>query len=304
MDRLQAIDAFLRTVELGSFTAAARSLGVTQSAVSKWVAALEDDLGVTLLDRNSRGHRTTAAGERLVAEGGALLAQWRATRDQLRPQPLAGRLGLGLPAVFGARHVVPLLPGLLARFPGLRLDLHLDDRRVRLLQTRLDLVLRLGPTPDAALASRVLGRSRRLLVASPRYLGRHGLPAHPRALARHATLPHLGPDDTHWTLTQDGTPCRVALDPVLRCDHSEAALQLAEHGLGIARLAEWLVAPAVAAGRLVVVLPDWSAGGAAVRALWAPEREGGGRRRRAFLDALAPALAARLAGHRVEGGGG
>ncbi len=299
MDRLQALEAFVRTVQQGSFSAAARDLGVTQSTVSKWVAALEAELDVKLLDRTTRSLRTTPAGARLLEEGRSLLSHWADTVDQVRHQPLAGLLRVGLPAVFGSLHVVPLLPAILDQFPGLRLDLRFSDRRTALLTTDHDLLLRLGPTPDSSHQARLLGRSRRVLVASPAYLADRGQPVHPTDLALHTILPHLGPPDAPWTLQHGDSTAKVSPPAIVTCNHSQAALQLAEAGLGIARLAEWLVARAVSCGRLVEVLPEWSAGEAAIRAVWAPEGPGGGRRRRAFLDALQPLLSDRLAQHRV-----
>ena len=294
MDRLTALHALIRTVDLGSFSAAAADLGVTQSTVSKWVARLEAEVGTRLLDRTTRRLRTTAAGARLVGDGRKLLDGWQAAVDGVRDDALSGTVRLGLPAVFGAMHLVPLLPDLLAAHPRLQLDLRFDDTRVDLLAAGLDVVVRIGPVPDSTLQTRILARSSRWLVASPAYLANHGTPDEPSALARHLLLPHLGPTDRTWTLAREGTSTRVAVHSRVVCNHSRAAAALAETGQGIARLADWLVRPAVDDGRLVRVLPTWSAGTAPIRALWLPPGPAGGRRRKALVDALAVGLAARV----------
>lgn len=292
MDRLRALEAVLQTTELGSFSAAARALGVKQSTVSKWVAQLEEDLGTRLFDRTTRRLRPTAAGRRLAHEGRAVLAAWHRATAQAAADALSGPLHLGLPAVYGERCVVPLLAEVLEAHPRLQLVLHLADARVDPLSAGLDLVLRLGPTADSSLRSRVLAHHRRVLVASPALLASRGCPDHPDALAAWPALPHLGVRDQRWTLQREEERCTVALSPRLVCDHSGAALALAERGLGVARLASWLVAPALGAGRLVELLPDWSAGSFAVRALWSPAGPGPDLRRRALLDALEPGLRA------------
>lgn len=273
MDRIRALEAYVRLVDLGSFTAAAADLGVKQSTVSKWVAALEAEVGATLLHRTTRTRRVTDAGRAFADRARDVLAAWeRAQAVGDTPDALRGRLRVGLPSVFGPRHVVPHLAAFAASHPALHLALRFDDAYADLVDQDLDVAVRVGTPVEGSHRSRVLVRGRRRLVASPGFLDAHGAPRTPEDLATRPALLHGGRPHTRWTLSRDGAD--VAVDVHGRCvtDHSEATRQLAVDGLGIACLADWLVRDDVAAGRLRVVLADWQLPAAPVRVVLPPAR--------------------------------
>lgn len=292
MDRLQAMHAYVRVIELGSFSRAGVELRVRQSTISKWIAALEDQLDATLIERTSRSQRPTEAGQRFYARCKDILASYATAEAELheRAPDLRGRLRVSVPVVFGRLHVVPHLPSFVRRHPELELELSFDDRYVQLLDDGFDVLLRVGAPVDSSLRARTLARTRRCLVAAPRYLREAGTPDNPRALRDHECLVHTA-GAGQWAFTRAGKTHRVQVGGRVRADHSEATLALARAGLGIALLASWLVGPDLARGRLVAVLPEYQAPTAPIQALLPPTREVHPRVR-AFLDHLAPHLAA------------
>lgn len=259
MDKLVAYQAFARVVELGSFSAAARELGVAQPTISKQVAALEAALAVALLRRTTRRLVVTDAGERLYEAVRTILDEVDRAEASVRrlDQEPEGTLRIGLPVELGQLCVVPRLPELLRRFPQLELDIRFSDRFVDLLEEGVDLLVRVGASPGPNLVARKLGVTRRALVASPAYLEAHGAPAHPHELPAHACLVYAGGQSTAaWTLLRGPERIDVRVSPRVRADNGRALRELAVAGVGIAMLATWLVGPDLAEGRLCPVLPE------------------------------------------------
>lgn len=287
MDRLTLLRCFVRTVDLGTLTAAAQDLGVGQSTASKWVAALEDEAGVPLLDRTTRALRPTTAGEVLLGHARALVDGWEdaLAEVQARVPRVAGRLRVSVPTVFGTRHVLPHLGAFLHAWPDVELDLLLADRYVNLLEEGLDVAIRVGVAVPSTLRARRLGGTRRHLVAAPGFLAAHEPVRHPDALSTLDALVHTGVPRTIWTLSRDEEEVRVSVSGRVRADSSEALLRLARDGHGVALLATWLVEDGLQEGTLVEVLPDWSAPPAPIRALLPPARMVPGRVR-ALLEHL------------------
>jgi len=285
-DRLRHLDAFLRVLDHGSLSGAARELGVGQSTVSKWLASLERELGAPLLDRTTRSLRLTADGEALRPYARRLVDGWSDARAAVGvAERVEGPLRVSLPTVFGELHVLPHVGGFLDAHPGVALDLALSDRYVALVEEGFDLALRIGGTPDSTLRARRLASPPRRLVASPAYLARRGRPEHPRELSGHEALVHSGVRKTVWTFERGGTRVRATVRGRARADHSGALRQLCLQGQGIALLADWLVGPDLDHGRLQLLMDDWTTAPAPILALLPPSRQVP-RRVRAFIEHL------------------
>jgi DNA-binding transcriptional LysR family regulator len=195
MDVLAAMKTMVRVVDAGSFSAAGRQLGVSQSAVSKVIAQLEGKLGVKLLTRTTRGLSTTDAGKRYYGLALQTLETAEeaeaAARDAV--STLSGQLRLSTAVSFGRLQVVPHLGEFMAAHPNLSIDLVMDDRPIDLIEEGIDVALRLGPQPDSRLSGRIIGSRRRIVVAAPTYLERFGMPAHPAELISHEIVNLLQP---------------------------------------------------------------------------------------------------------------
>ncbi len=262
-DELTAAEVFLRVVQAGGFTAAAKSLGRSTSSVSRVVAELERQLAAQLLARTTRRLHLTEAGTVYAAHAEGLLAAQRAARDaiaELTGGVVRGTLRVSMPVSVGERLLGPHLPELRRRFPALRLELHLSDRNAPLVQGGFDLAIRVGKQADSSLRAQLLGKVPVRLVASPDYLVRHGAPGEPEQLAHHAAI-SLGPlaGGQEWSFYRRGRrPRRVAIESVVHTTSPTLAAQLACAGIGLARLDEWGVREELRRGDLVEVMPAWS----------------------------------------------
>lgn len=299
-ERLQGIEAFVAAAETGSFALAAVRLGRTRSAVGKSIARLERRLSVRLF------HRTTRS-QSLTDDGQAYYERSRRALDELdaadaiveagRHEPV-GTLRISMQALFGRICVAPLLMQLACDHERLRLDLQFSDRRVDLVEERVDLAIRSGPLDDSStLAARLLGYQWMGLYAAPDYLARHGHPTDWQALVDTAPSHHFcsyGRDEQRpptW-LYHDGATGELRTFSVparIRCDSLEVVAASAIAGLGIARLPQWLAAQAVAAGTLVPLFSEARPFGYALHAVW-PSARALPRRTRVVIDTLAAQL--------------
>lgn len=270
MDRIDALRAFVRVVERGSFTAVAEELRVKQSTVSKWVAALEAELDVRLLDRTTRSQHVTDAGQRFYESARVVLSGYDEAVAAVGNDVLRGRIRISIPAVFGRLFVVPLVAKFLRQNEEVEAEIVLADRYVRLVEEGFDVAIRIGAPEDSSLISHTLGESERRLVAAPRYLAAHGTPTSPRDLARHECLVHTR--DATWRFTRGSSAQRVSVRGRIAVNNSEATVALAKQGFGVCLLASWLVDKDIRAGRLVRVLEDWTLPAAPIRALTPPGR--------------------------------
>lgn len=237
-------------------------MGVSVPTVSRAVARLEERLGGRLFNRTSRQLSLTEFGQRMVEQASALYRQaeeMECEALELSVQP-RGLVRLAVPMSFGLRWVAPLLPELLARYPGLELDLHLSDSTVDLVADGFDAALRIAALPDSSLVARRICSVTQYLLASPGYLARHGRPGHPRELAEHACMSYAYRARSQvWRFTHnDGTEQDVTPRGPLRVTNSDALLAPLLAGLAIAELPEFIAAEYLADGRLERVLPDWS----------------------------------------------
>jgi len=258
-DRLQQLAIFVRTVETGSFSKVAREFGLSQPTVSRTVAALEDRLGVKLLTRTTRQLSLTDAGETLLPRAREALARLDEAENAARGSDrLSGTLRVALPAAYGVKQIVPLLPAFLERHPRLKIDLLMSDRFENLIAEGADMAIRLGNQPDSSFVTRKLAVARRLFVASPAYVARRGTPQTLAELSQH----HLvgGPidgSDQSWRAHRQGLTELQPVDPRVRARSAIGALACATAGLGIAVVSTWMCAEELASGALVEVLADY-----------------------------------------------
>lgn len=296
MDRLAALEVFTTVVAEGSFSAAARSLGMSKSAVSKQVAALEDRLGARLLNRTTRRLSLTDAGAVYLERANRIVAEAEdaeAEVSQLSSSP-RGVLRLSAPLSFGIRHLGPLLPGFMAENPGVTIDLSLDDRFVDLVQEGFDLALRVTTLADSSLMVRRLCPIRSVLVASPSYLREVGEPAHPTDLKGHRCLVYTNQaHGLEWRLTSSqGEKLTVRLgESRLRVNNGDILRQAVLDGAGIAILPTFFVGSDLKLGTMVRVCPDWEGSGGDVSLLW-PHARFTPAKVRVFIDYMAAAYAA------------
>ena len=292
-DRLLQLALFVRTVESGSFSKAAREFGLSQPSVSRAIAALERRLGVKLLVRTTRQVSATDAGEALLVRArDALLAIEEAEGAARGADRLSGSLRVALPPEYGVRRIVPLLPEFFARHPLLKIDLMMSDRYENLIAEGADLALRIGDLPDSSFVARKLESARRLFVAAPSYLALRGSPAVLADLGRHDVI--SGPADTGdetWAARRNGRIERQTLSPRVRSRSATGVVACAAAGLGVAIGSTWMCVEALASGAVVEVLSDYALDPVTAYVVF-PAGRRPSQRARAFSDYLEQALAA------------
>jgi DNA-binding transcriptional LysR family regulator len=290
-DRLQQLALFVRTVESGSFSKAAREFGLSQPSVSRSLAVLERRLGVKLLVRTTRQVSPTDAGEALLARArDALLAIDEAESAARGADHLSGVLRVALPPEYGVRRIVPLLPAFFARHPLLKIDLMMSDRFENLIAEGADLALRIGDLPDSSFVARKLESARRLFIAAPSYLALRGAPASLADLGQHDLIG--GPADTGdetWVARRNGRIERQLVSPRVRSRSATGVLACAIAGLGIASASNWMCAAAIASGEAVEILADYALDPLQAYVVF-PAGRRPSQRARAFSDYLEQAL--------------
>lgn len=261
MDRLSLMEAYVCVVETGSFSAAAKRLGVGQPAVSKSIAQLEERLGTRLLLRSTRGLTPTEAGQHFFEGARRTIAQADEADDAARGSGtnLAGRLRICAAVTFARLHVVPHLKAFLDAHPALEIDVVLDDRHIDLLEQGIDVALRMGELGDSSMTARRIARGRRLVVATPAYLAARGVPLVPADLVEHAAVVY-GNDNGgsgNWSFRQNSTAVSVAVNGRLRVSAAEGVRAAVFADMGIAIASAWMFAPELASGQVRAVLTDW-----------------------------------------------
>src|SRR5438552_5419689 len=252
------MNAFVRVAERGSFAAAATDLGLTPSALSKLVTRIEDRLGVRLLTRTTRKLALTAEGELFVARSRDILASIEAAEAEVtaaseRPR---GHLKVSVGTAVAKQILGPALPVFLANYPDITVELHVSDRQIDLVAEQVDVAIRSGALGDSTLVARKVGDATRVICASPLYLGKYGSPRVPADLLRHNCLTLPGPACSQWPFhTHEGIN-RLAVSGTFTSDNADLLLDMAVTGLGIARLADFMIARAVRQGTLVPLLQD------------------------------------------------
>lgn len=262
MDRLQAMEMFVRVVETGSFSKAAREFATTQPTVTKQVAATEERLKVRLLNRNTRGVSLTEAGA-LYYEKCKEIVRAAEEADQVvrvRQSQAQGLLRIGSSVAFGRRVIVPLALDFMREHPQLQVDLSFEDRYTDLVAQGIDVAVRLGKLADSALGARFLGTNPWLMVASPKYLRKAGTPKRPADLSAHETLIYssVQGSDVWRVLSPRGEAVTVPVTARLRSNNLSAVLAAARSHMGIAALPWYVAADSLAAGAVVEVLKGHS----------------------------------------------
>jgi len=259
MDRLQAMTTFVRVVENGSFSGAAKQLNVGQPAVSKTIAQLEVRLQVRLLLRSTHGLTPTEAGQRFYERARRAIEEANEAELEARGAgaSLSGRLRVSAATTFARLHVVPHLPAFLKANPDLEIDVILDDRVIDLVAEGVDMALRMGELPDSAAVARKLASGRRSVIATPAYLERCGIPQSPAELGSHQALIY-SQASSGWTFKRGSAETSVSVYGRVRVSAAEGlrAAVLADMGLTIA--SDWMFSPELESGAVRRVLEAWA----------------------------------------------
>lgn len=294
MDRLQAIEIFVRVAERQSFSAAADDLNLSRQMVSDRIKELEERLGVRLLQRTTRRVSLTESGTAYlekVRAGLAALEEAEAEASSLAARP-RGTLRVNAPMSFGFKHVAPAVGAFLLANEDVRVELTLNDRTINLIEENVDLAIRIGRLADSRLIAKKLASCRMVLCAAPSYLKTHGAVKHPRDLAGHACLTFAywtaGPE---WTFTRKGEQVSVRVESRLWCNNGEALVEAAAIGAGIVMQPNFIAGPALREGRLVELLPAWRAPDLNIYAIYPPSQFIPAKTR-AFIDHLTKHFAA------------
>lgn len=270
MDRITELDAFVRTVDLSSQTAAAESMGVSRMAVSRLIQALEARLGVSLMERNTRRQMLTAAGAAYLREARAVLGQYQALVGRQKA-PGRERLRISAPTSFGFRCLVPLLAAFSAAHPNIEHELILNDRLVNLIDEGFDVAIRISNHIEPHLNARRLARSRTVICGAPAYLSARGAPAAPEDLKHHACLRYAYAEHGRdWVLRDaDQVVHRVPVGGPISCNNGDALVAAAIAGAGLILQPRFIVQEALTRGDLVPVLTRYSTKTFAIQAVQA-----------------------------------
>ncbi len=259
MDKPGEMRAFVRSVELAGFSAAARDLDLTPSALSKLVTRLEDRLGVRLMNRTTRKLSLTAEGEAYFSHARRILAdieQSEADVTRFSDNP-KGLLRINVGFAFGLHQLAPALPRFLQRYPEIELDITVTDRLVDLVEEGADVAIRAGQLRDSGLVARKICDMHRVICASPAYLKKNGVPKTPKDLLRHNCISISGaPQLRRWPFTINGATEVIEVRGNASANNAETLLQMAAAGVGIIRLADVIVADGIRAGWLTPILTD------------------------------------------------
>jgi DNA-binding transcriptional LysR family regulator len=294
MDRIDGMRIYVRVAELGSFTQAADSLGLSKASISSAVRELETSLGARLLQRTTRKVQMTPDGHLFYERSRDMLTELDELHAMFQHDDaaLAGRLRVDLPIGVARNIVIPALPAFLGAHPRLQLELSSTDRRVDAVREGFDCVLRVGTLESSSLVARPLGHFRMINVASPAYLARHGVPRSLDDLAAHQLVdyaPSLGGRAALFEYLEDGERRTRAIPAALAVNNSDAYQGACLAGLGIIQGPEAGMRELLAQGRLVPVLEDHPAPPMPVTLLY-PSRRQLSRRVRCFMDWLAEAM--------------
>jgi DNA-binding transcriptional LysR family regulator len=262
INRSGEMEVFVRAVELGGFTAAAIACRMTPSAVSKLVTRLETRLGSRLINRSTRKLQLTPEGCAFYERSIAILADiTEAERYASAGEQAAGPIRINTSGSFGNHVLAPLVPGFMAAHPAVTLDISHTDKVIDLMEERADVAIRAGPLKNSSLIARKLGATRKIVVASPDYLHRHGEPRSAADLHNHCRIGFSYARSIEgWPVRHDGETIIVAVTPGIQVGDGEAMRHMVLSGAGLGRLSAFAVRADIAAGRLLPVLEDLNPG--------------------------------------------
>jgi DNA-binding transcriptional LysR family regulator len=289
MDKATEMMIFCRSVEQGSFSAAARLLDLTPSAVSKQITRLEDRLGVRLLNRTTRRLRLTEEGQAFYERSKTILNDIEDIEQSIAAtqQTPRGTLRISASVAFGRSQLVPLLPKFMQQNPHISIDLELTDRTVNLLEEGIDVSIRIGRLDDSSYIARKIADNRRLICAAPSYLARYGVPQTPDDLLNHNCIRSNDPGShlNDWEFeTPEGTRV-IHVSGNFAANLSDILYKAGLAGIGLVRLSTFLIGADIEAGRLVPVMPDYVDDSRSIYAIY-PHRRHLSPKVRAFIDFL------------------
>jgi DNA-binding transcriptional LysR family regulator len=295
MDGFSDLNLFALVARHRNLAAAARELGVTPPAVSKRLAQLERRLGVRLMNRTTRRLSLTPEGELYLANGSRILDELQeleqlVTRSRAEP---AGLLRVNASFGFGRARIAPAISDFVARFPSMKIQLHLTDRPMSLQEEGFDLGIRFGEVPDARVNARLLMKNRRIVCASPDYVKRHGTPLLPHDLTRHACIVLRENESAYgtWHFSRGKRVETVKVDGPLASNDGSAVLHWALEGRGVVVRSQWEIGEYLERGALVPLLVDWALPSADIHAIYL-ERNQLSVKLRTFVDFLGEYLRA------------
>jgi DNA-binding transcriptional LysR family regulator len=264
MDRLTTMEAFVRVVDAGSFSGAAKQLRIGQPSVSKAIAQLEDRLGVRLLLRSTRRLAPTEAGHNFYDRARRLIEEAEEAERTARgaAATLSGRLRICSASILARLHLVHRLPTFLGRYPTLDVDVVLSDGDIDLIKAGIDVALHIGSLRDSMLTARKIAHCQRRVVGTPAFFGANGIPQTPADLIAHQAIIYelyeRRPGGLTWTFRQGAAETSVTLTGRLHVTATEGVREAVFAGLGFAIASEWMFAPELKSGALISVLDDWS----------------------------------------------
>lgn len=275
MSQLEDMRIFAETVDAQSFTAAADRLGLSKQFVSKRIAALEKRLGARLLERSTRQLRVTDLGLAYHERALRILQEVDSAEQMITNQTATPRgvLRLSAPMTFGTLHLGPLIPAFMQRHPDVSLELDLNDRAVDLIGEGYDMAVRIGTLADSSLIARRITSVQLITCASPDYLREHGTPIAPEQLAAHACLTYGQTRHGEWAFRVGGRLRKISVNGPMRSNNGEMLRDAAISGLGIIVMPDFIVAAALADGRLVEVLETFRCEGLTMYAVYPQHRE-------------------------------
>ena len=286
-DRISTLRLFVRVARTGSFTAAGKEAGLSQPSVSRIISSLEKGLGVALFVRSTHAVSLTEAGSEYLARLDPILVALEEADQQARGDgELRGRLRIGAATSFAVRELLPRLPGFAERHPDLHIDLVLTDARQELIEEAIDVAVRFGTLPDSTMVARRIADTPRIIVASPSYLEKAGIPNEPEDLANHSVIQGpAGAAPAAWKFERDGTSTTARVESRLTVTVNEGATAAAIAGLGIVSTAVLGCRKELDTGELIQLLPDWSMGSIETNAVLPGGRQAKSSAR-AFADYL------------------
>ena len=260
MNKLRAMTSFVRIVEKGTLTAAAADLGVSLPSTVRMLAALESELGATLLNRTTRRMHLTDEGRAYLEHCRSIIGQMEEAEAGLHSRRTApqGKLMVTASAVFGRRYIAPIVNEFIQRHSGVTAELLCVDRVVNLVEEGLDAAVRIGHLGDSSLVAIPLGEVRRVVCASPAYLRRRGLPRRPEDIRTHQCIRFTGlAPRGEWPFSVNSRQIAVPIASVFTCNQADAAIEACASGLGLGSFLSYMVAPLRRAGKLRYVLEDF-----------------------------------------------
>lgn len=297
MDRLHLMTVFIAVAEEESFAAGARRMGMSPPAVTRAISALEQRLGVKLLQRTTRHVRVTEAGQRYLDDARRIVAEVDEADEAaagINATP-RGHLAVTAPVLFGKLHVMPGIVDYLQRYPDMEVAALFLDRVVNLLEEGMDVAIRIGALPDSAMKAIRVGEVRRVLCAAPAYLAQHGEPADPAALRQHTIIAasHVSPS-VEWKFAGPDELQGIRLKPRLTVTSNDAAIEAARCGLGITRLLSYQITSELSTDALRIILPEYEPAPLPVHIVHR-ESKYGSVKVRSFIDLMAEHLRRTLA---------